>query len=225
VALVNGTECGPGDLCAGQPVCATGVCQPGTAVQCDDGNLCNGGESCLPQSGACAPFAGPLPCTPGSKRAARTCAAEWHVRNPTNPGGALSRDQLCSESDATCDFDPAPGVCGFKVGLCFRVPDPRLPECVPADVQSYTLQRPRLSSEPAAATTLLAALDALPGSTVGGRRGRDVAFSPALSQVQCTAEGVLSVPIGDRMTLRGRTVGTDGKRDNDASLRLRCAQP
>lgn len=49
------TSCDDGNPCNGQETCdaATGACEPGTPVICDDGDLCNGFEWCDSWSGAC----------------------------------------------------------------------------------------------------------------------------------------------------------------------------
>ena len=50
-------ECDDGNVCNGAETCASGACQPGTAVpngaSCSDQNVCNGAETC--QGGACYP--------------------------------------------------------------------------------------------------------------------------------------------------------------------------
>jgi hypothetical protein len=43
-------ECDDGSLCNGLETCATGVCQPGTALNCNDGNLCTD-DACDPGLG------------------------------------------------------------------------------------------------------------------------------------------------------------------------------
>jgi len=111
----------------------------------------------------------------------------------------------------------------MHVAICFRVPDPRLePACTPSDVAKYTLLLPTASKDPQAAAALLGALGTLPGSTVGGRHGREVTFSSPLNTVTCTPQVTVSVPVGGVKRLRGRTTVTGGAPDNDASLRLRC---
>src|SRR5439155_26089412 len=36
----NGTSCSDGNVCNGAEVCQAGSCQPGTALNCGDGNAC-----------------------------------------------------------------------------------------------------------------------------------------------------------------------------------------
>jgi hypothetical protein len=167
---------------------------------------------------------GPSACTPGS-RSANTCAAEWFVDDPDNPGGVLASTQRCREGDPTCDHDADPTTCTFHVAICLRVADPRLlPACVPTDVVAMSLLAPTVAREPAAATTILGALAALPGATLGGRHGQDVTFSPAVQNETCTATVDLVVPVGGRLAIRGRATLVSGRRSSD-TLRLRCDAP
>ncbi len=197
-----------------------------TSAECNDGNLCNGREVCDSPSHLCENPGGALLCAPGSRRADRTCAAEWFIDNPFNPSGILTRDQRCQQGDPTCDHDTDPGTCTFLVGICLRVADPRLdPPCTPSDIAMYTLHRPSMARHPAEATALLAALDAIPGTTITGRRERDVTFAPALTTARCTTTVPFVVPVGRTMSLRGRATTADGTRDNDITQRLRCVAP
>ena len=110
-----------------------------TSAECSDGNLCDGREVCDSPSHLCENSGGALLCAPGSRRDARTCAAEWFIDNPFNSVGILARDQRCQQGDPTCDHDTDPGTCTFRVGICLRVIDPRLdPPCTPSDIAMYT---------------------------------------------------------------------------------------
>lgn len=46
----NGTACDDGTVCNGREVCSSGTCNPGTALNCDDGNVCTA-DSCNPTTG------------------------------------------------------------------------------------------------------------------------------------------------------------------------------
>jgi hypothetical protein len=213
--------CDDGDACTGGDACAAGSCV-GTPAVCSDGNLCNGLETCVPGTGACTPFAGPLSCTPGSRRADRTCAAEWHVENPGNPEGVLATRQYCQQGDPSCDFDAAAETCTFRLAVCLRVPDPRLiPACPASDVASWALRRPSLVKDPTTAQRLLDALAALPGATIGGRRGQDVTFTPPLDATRCTVPAAIPVPAGGQVVIRARARTVAGAVDSDL-LQLRC---
>ncbi|HSP96093.1 MAG TPA: MopE-related protein [Candidatus Dormibacteraeota bacterium] len=197
-----------------------------TRADCNDGNLCNGTEVCEGMSHLCENPGGALLCTPGSRRDERTCAAEWFVDNPFNSSGLLSPDHACQQGDPSCDHDANPATCTFQVGVCLRVADPRLdPPCAPADIAHYTLYRPSLHRNPIEAGALLAALDALPGSTISGPRQRDVDFGPAIDGTRCTVTVPIVVPVGKKFALRGRATTAGGVKDNDITQRLRCIAP
>jgi len=46
----NGTSCADGTVCNGTEVCSNGTCNPGTPLNCDDGNVCTA-DSCNPTTG------------------------------------------------------------------------------------------------------------------------------------------------------------------------------
>lgn len=216
--------CDDGNPCSSGDVCVAGACL-GVPMECSDGNLCNGLETCVGEAGVCGGPGTQQLCTPGNARRPDACAAELFVENPGNPGGALSASQVCPQGDPSCDRDTDPSTCRFEVAICLRVPDARLnPPCTPGDVIRYTLTRPSLSRDPLNAGALLAALDALPGTTLGGRGQRDVAFSPALASVRCTSRTPVTVSVGASMRLRWRATMANGARSN-GSIRLTCAAP
>src|SRR5262249_55215737 len=49
VAVADGTSCADSTVCNGAEVCQAGVCQPGSPLNCDDGNPCTT-DTCLPVS-------------------------------------------------------------------------------------------------------------------------------------------------------------------------------
>jgi hypothetical protein len=54
------TDCDDGNLCNGAETCDAGNCLPGSPLpSCDDGNPCNGLEACDPPTGACQPGSPP----------------------------------------------------------------------------------------------------------------------------------------------------------------------
>jgi concanavalin A-like lectin/glucanase superfamily protein/cohesin domain-containing protein/slime mold repeat-containing protein len=61
VSLPNGTSCANGTVCDGAETCQAGVCQAGTPLTCNDGNICTT-DSCHPTSG-CQTAAIPGCCT------------------------------------------------------------------------------------------------------------------------------------------------------------------
>lgn len=56
-------ECDDGDVCNGAETCQGGICVAGESLACDDGNACNGNETCDPVLGCTAGL--PLNCNDG----------------------------------------------------------------------------------------------------------------------------------------------------------------
>jgi len=48
---MNSAQCDDGNACNGAETCSGGRCQGGTPLMCDDGNACNGAETCDPRGG------------------------------------------------------------------------------------------------------------------------------------------------------------------------------
>jgi len=85
----DGTPCDEGtgensNMC--DSACQTGVCNPGTAVACDDGLICNGTESCDPALG----------CQPGTAAAAGTACDEGAGEN-NNPCDSSCQAGACTD--------------------------------------------------------------------------------------------------------------------------------
>ncbi|NUN13438.1 MAG: hypothetical protein HUU55_07365 [Myxococcales bacterium] len=55
----NSAPCSDNNACTSSDVCSGGTCVAGAAKVCDDGDICNGVESCVPATGNCA--VGPIP--------------------------------------------------------------------------------------------------------------------------------------------------------------------
>lgn len=72
-SAADGTSCADANLCNGSESCLAGVCQPGVALSCNDGNVCTT-DACNPQNGACtfAPLHG-VPCADGNLCDGQTC--------------------------------------------------------------------------------------------------------------------------------------------------------
>jgi hypothetical protein len=51
-AVQDGTSCSDGNVCNGNETCSGGACQPGTPINCDDGNPCTA-DSCDTTTGQC----------------------------------------------------------------------------------------------------------------------------------------------------------------------------
>jgi hypothetical protein len=215
---LTGTPCDDGDACTTSDQCSAGTCA-GSRRDCSDGDACNGAEPCIPATGACAPASGPLVCTPGSRKAERTCASEWLVTNPNNLRGVLSTHHTCIEGDTACDHDADSATCTFEVGICLRVPDPRLvPACRLDEVVGYSIRRPRAKTDPALLAALLSAVGSLPGAAIVDPEGHDIAFSPSLGSVACTAPVRVVVPLAGRTVLRTKTTYASGLTDRDTLL-------
>src|SRR5262245_31949391 len=90
-----------------------------------------------------------LPCTvlavvPGGGPAEQDCQLELttpRLNYPLPaPGGKPAKELRCFDGDAGCDIDgEVDGVCHFPIDACFRVADPALPSCTPADVTGFVV--------------------------------------------------------------------------------------
>jgi hypothetical protein len=188
---------------------------------------------------------------PGGGRVASDCSAEWIVNDPLNEPafdrkGLPNRTQTCTDGDPTCDVDgAADGACTFRIGVCFNTADKRLVQrgvpCVPSDVASWELKKPKPSSsnptDAANAVDLRDAIAALGPSTIGGNSGKNqaaIAFAPTLGGADvCTELVTIVVPLegalGEKsFSASGTTsppVGASrGVQDRD-SLKLICLAP
>jgi hypothetical protein len=200
VAQASGS-CNDGNACTLNDACLGGACS-GAPKNCSDGNLC----------------------TPGSKRDT-TCGAEWFVDAPNNPSGPLVTTQECTEGDPICDHDTSAATCTFKVGICFRLNDPRLllRPCTPSNVSAYTLLKPDAKKNATETNNMEAALLTLPGSRRGGlltSKGVTIVFSPDISSTRCTNVVNIPVAVNGKFKFRGKT--TTGFGIDSDSLTLRC---
>src|SRR5262245_59008254 len=91
-----------------------------------------------------------LPCAvlaaiPGGGPAALDCQLELDTPKPnfpfSTPGKpATAKELRCFDGDAGCDVGgEVDGVCRFPLDACFRVADPALPTCTPADVTAFAV--------------------------------------------------------------------------------------
>jgi hypothetical protein len=97
VLVPDDTPCG--DLCTTNGSCQAGACVNGIPLVCDDGDACNGLETCDPLSG-CQPGM-PLDCDDGLPCTADTCDAMAGCGHAVLPDGAPCDDgQVCSVIDA-----------------------------------------------------------------------------------------------------------------------------
>src|SRR5262245_47809227 len=92
----NGTSCG--DVCTTNGTCQAGVCTGGIPLVCDDNDACNGVETCTPFVG-CQPGT-PLDCVDGNSCTADQCNAIGGCSNPVLADGAACDDEnLCTIID------------------------------------------------------------------------------------------------------------------------------
>ena len=98
--VVDGTSCVDDDLCNGNEVCTSGVCQSGTALDCDDDNVCTT-DSCYPDFGC---HHNVTVCTDGSACTVDLC-------DPVL--GCTSTPISCDDNDA-CTTDSCDDVAGCQ---------------------------------------------------------------------------------------------------------------
>ena len=81
--MPNGTACADGDVCNGDETCQTGICTAGTALDCDDANVCTG-DSCDPIAGCInAPVASGTPCLDSDVcNGDESCQGVWGLSLP-----------------------------------------------------------------------------------------------------------------------------------------------
>jgi len=85
--------------------------------------------------------------TPGGGPSTTDCLAEFGGTAPNSPA-SHPRDLRCTDGDATCDDDPEAGICRFRVEVCLNVPDPALPDCAPADLETYVVDNEQPDTNP-----------------------------------------------------------------------------
>ncbi|MCC6874048.1 MAG: lamin tail domain-containing protein [Sandaracinaceae bacterium] len=115
-----GASCADANLCNGSETCsATGMCMPGTALACDDGDQCTS-DSCVPATGcanvvmAGASCADGNACTEGDTcDASGACAGTALDCDDANPCTADACDMA-----AGCMSTPTPGVACADADLC-----------------------------------------------------------------------------------------------------------
>jgi outer membrane protein assembly factor BamB len=84
-----------------------------------------------------------LAVVPGGGPAAQDCQLELttpRLNYPLPAPGKPAKELRCFDGDAGCDIDgEVNGVCHFPIDACFRVADPALPACTPADVTGFVV--------------------------------------------------------------------------------------
>jgi hypothetical protein len=108
IACTNNAQCDDGNACNGAETCVMGRCQGGTPLTCDDGDACNGIETCDPRMGCQRGTA--LRCDDGIFcngmeicDRARGCVSGTPVL--CNDGVSCTVDN-CNEARRACEFVP-----------------------------------------------------------------------------------------------------------------------
>ncbi len=197
---------------------ATQACM--TDAQCDDGDpctidACEANHLCshtaLPP-GQCVPScaAEPAGCIAGGGPAAVDCLGETLVKGLTSATPVFR----CHDNDASCDFDPTPGRCAFRMACCFNEPG-----CSASGVSRFLAQGP-------ARGALLQEVGKLPGASA---TGKGVVFSPSLSTSDtCTELMTVGVSLRKngrkpgKLQIRTTTVGTSKRQRDVDKVRLIC---
>jgi cysteine-rich repeat protein len=192
-------------------VCGNGIIE--CNEQCDDGP--NNGRPGNPCSASCTEVPPPLR-IPGGGPPKTDCAAEWAlaIGQPLlDRKGLPSTKQTCVDNDPSCDFDPTPGQCRFRIWSCLGGTESRF-DCIPSAAEGVDVVRPSATQTgpPAALRqAMVAAFDRL--------------TFPVGSGEVCTSRINVDLPVGRRrFVLRTRTHRSDGPSDNDV-LQLLCAAP
>lgn len=172
----------------------------------------NGGVQPCTTNSATIDVSGPQPGPLRGKRGnpardSTACQALWRIQNPNaalDPFGLPASKQECVDGDATCDFDPAPNVCGFRASLCLNDPDPGLPACSAQGITSAALLAPkadRIRSEPLhtlVAQDIADIQNALQHLSDPSLPAAGYSFAPPLSAAQrdlCSAAFLVRVPV------------------------------
>ena len=131
----NTLPCNDNSKCTANDVCSNGTCGGTPTVQCDDGNACNGTESCNPTTGTCQTGAAPdcddqNACTADSCDPGHGCI-HTPISGPCDDGNACTQGDTCQDgvckgatSNACDDGDPCNGVevCNSATGQCVNGP-------------------------------------------------------------------------------------------------------
>lgn len=102
---VTDADCDDGDACNGAETCMSGTCQSGVSVDCDDDDACTA-DTCDPATGTCAHD--PISCDDGDACTVDSCdPASGCVNEPVNcdDGDACTTDS-CDPSTGSCVNDP-----------------------------------------------------------------------------------------------------------------------
>lgn len=106
VSCMNNAQCDDGNACNGTETCSGGRCQGGTPLVCDDGNVCNGTETCDARAGC--QRGTPLACDDGRFcNGTETCNPMTGCVAGTPPTCAdtiACTNDTCNEAMRRCEF-------------------------------------------------------------------------------------------------------------------------
>lgn len=209
------TFCGNGELNDGEQCDGADL----DGMTCGDLGFTDGTLACTDkcefETAECAPTF----YVPGNGPKKKDCQTEWLIENAGQKPGANGKaktTQKCTQGDPGCDFDADPATCTFRVQVCFRRMDARLPDCTPGAVDAWELRKPKLD-DGSAAGALLDAVAALGGT----QSEATVTFTPPLDDGSpCTAVVPLPVATKSKLKMKARATTADVT-DTDA-LTLDC---
>jgi hypothetical protein len=211
------TLCGNGELDKGEQCDGTNL----DDMDCQDLGFTGGTLACTSKCAFDTAECSPTFYVPGKGPKKKDCLTEWLIENAAQKPGANGKaktTQKCQQGDTGCDFDSDPTTCTFRLEVCFRLIDARLPSCTAGAIDSWELKKPA-PDDGSAAGALLDAVSALGGT----QSDSTVTFTPPLDDGSpCTTDVLLAVPVKSKVKLKARGV-SGGDTDADA-LTLDCRQ-
>jgi len=121
---ITDAECDDGTVCNGIETCSGGVCQGGTPLTCDDGNVCTT-DSCHPVTG-CSNVANTISCNDGSAcTTGDVCGGGVCVGTPiTCDDGVACTADSCNPASGCLYVDACGGglTCNLGTGVCEAAP-------------------------------------------------------------------------------------------------------
>ena len=200
--------CNDGNVCNGAETCQGGTCAGGTPLNCDDGDACTT-DTCDPAAGcqhtAMADVTQCSTVIPGGGNKKSDCyvLASLKGKHPLKNPKTLE----CADGDPSCDMDgTCNNVCALQVRLC--VNGPNMPPCTPPS------QLASLSFKSHPATFTLNTPGQLTGPECGA--SHEVNLPVKISKSGKKSKGVLKV------TANGKAPkGTKPKSDGDTYV-MKC---
>jgi slime mold repeat-containing protein len=106
VVVADGTSCSDGNYCNGAETCRAGVCQPGVAPSCDDGNPCTqdscGGTGCVHTTiPGCSTCTAAASCNDGNPCTTDSCVGGVCAHTAVSDGTSCSDGLYCNGAE-TC---------------------------------------------------------------------------------------------------------------------------